>query len=77
MNAVFVFTALSALLVIGKILRMRFSILQKMYLPSSVIGGLIGLAVVSLCGDSIPTEITGGMRSVPGFLINVIFATLF
>ena len=77
MNAVFVFTALSALLVIGKVLRMRFSFLQKMYLPSSVIGGLIGLAAVSLCGDSIPPEITGGMRAVPGFLINVIFATLF
>jgi ESS family glutamate:Na+ symporter len=48
-----------------------------MYLPSSVIGGLVGLAAVSTFGDSVPEEITGGMRAVPGFLINVIFATLF
>ena len=77
MNAVIIFTSLCLLLVIGKVLRVRIPFLQRLYLPSSVIGGLVGLAVVTALGRHAPAEITGGMRSLPGFLINVIFATLF
>ena len=77
MDAVIIFCSLSALLAIGKFLRLRFSLLQKLYLPSSVVGGLVGLIVLSLLGNRIPGEISGGMRAVPGFLINIIFATLF
>ena len=77
MNAVVIFTALSALLVVGKTLRMRIPVLQRLYLPSSVIGGLVGLLTLTLCGRYVPEDITSGMRAVPGFLINVIFATLF
>lgn len=77
MNAVAVFTALSALLVIGKVLRMRLPFLQKLYLPSSVIGGLVGLCIVTALGGKAPVEMVDTMRGVPGFLINVIFATLF
>ena len=77
MNAVIIFTSLCLLLVIGKVLRVRIPFLQRLYLPSSVIGGLVGLAVVTALGQHAPAEITGGMRALPGFLINVIFATLF
>lgn len=80
MTAVIVFTALCALLVLGKILRVQIPILQRLYLPSSVIGGLIGLAILSIlpkCGVTVDPEIPGAMRKLPGFLINVIFATLF
>ena len=77
MNAVIVFTILSLLLVAGKVLRVRFSFLQRLYLPSSVVGGLLGLAVVTALGDRAPTEITDSMRAIPGFMINVIFATIF
>ena len=80
MNAVVIFTVLCLLLVIGKVLRVRIPILQRLYLPSSVIGGLVGLVVLttlSSFGEPAPAELTGGMRSIPGFLINVIFATLF
>ena len=77
MQAVAVFVSLSLLLVIGKMLRVRLSFLQRLYLPSSVIGGLAGLAAVTALGSHLPTELTDGMRAVPGFMINVIFATLF
>ena len=77
MNAVVIFATLSVLLVAGKILRVQIPLLQKLYLPSSVIGGLVGLAVLTALGSHAPSEVTGGMRAVPGFMINVIFATIF
>lgn len=77
MSAVLIFSALSVLLVVGKMLRIRMPFLQRLYLPSSVIGGLFGLLALALCGKYVPENITSGMRAVPGFLINVIFATLF
>ncbi len=45
MIAVQVFCLLSLLLVVGKVLRVGIPLLQKLYLPSSVIGGLAGLIV--------------------------------
>ena len=75
--AVVVFISLCGLLVAGKFVRLRIPLLQRLYLPSSVIGGAIGLAVMTAFGDRIDPEITGAMRKVPGFLINVVFATLF
>ena len=72
-TAVIVFVSLCGLLVAGKVMRMRVPILQRLYLPSSVIGGLIGLAVLSVAGDKVPREVVDAMRKVPGFLINVVF----
>ena len=77
MNAVVIFAILSVLLVVGKALRVRLSFLQRLYLPSSVIGGILGLAVLTALGPRAPSEVTDGMRTIPGFMINVIFATIF
>ena len=77
MLAVAVFAVLSALLVCGKVLRLYVPFLQRLYLPSSVIGGLVGLALVSGFRDRIPAEWIACAQKMPGFLINVIFATLF
>ena len=77
MNAVIIFVILSVLLVAGKILRVQVPLLQKLYLPSSIVGGLLGLALLSAFGDRLPDGVVDEMRSMPGFLINVIFATLF
>jgi len=77
MMAVCVFVALSALLFIGKIVRMKLAFLQRLYLPSSVVGGLVGLALVSAFGQYIPADGIADAQKVPGFLINVVFATLF
>lgn len=83
-SAVAVFCVLCLLLSLGNVARARLPFLQKLYLPSSVIGGLVGLLAVSLAGVFLPdgakTVVNAHVelaRNVPGFLINVIFATLF
>ncbi len=77
MTAVSVFAILSLLLVCGKLLRMRCTFLQRLYLPSSVIGGFLGLLLVNLFRPSIPPGWIACAQKIPGFLISVIFATLF
>lgn len=47
-SAVASFCWLCFLLVLGKLLRLYVWIFQKLYLPASVIGGLIGLLVLQL-----------------------------
>ncbi len=77
MNAVIIFCALSLLLIVGKLLRVAIPVFQKLYLPSSVIGGTVGLILCSCFGNHIPPEIINGTKKLPGFLINVVFASLF
>ena len=77
MNAVIIFVILSVLLVAGKILRVQIPLLQKLYLPSSIVGGLLGLLLITCFREHVPEDLTTEMRRIPGFLINVIFATLF
>ena len=77
MIAVEVFCLLSLLLVVGKILRAAVPLLQKLYLPSAVIGGIVGLAVLQLCPGLVDPELVKVAGRIPGFLINVVFASLF
>jgi ESS family glutamate:Na+ symporter len=77
MNAIIVFCILSLLLVSGKILRALIPLFQKLYIPSSVIGGLLGLVIFSVFGSKIPAEWQSSIKMIPGFMINVIFAALF
>jgi ESS family glutamate:Na+ symporter len=68
------------LLGLGHILRMRFRILQTLYLPSCVIAGLLGLTLLagaSAAGHPLPPAWTAGWNKLPGILINVVFACLF
>jgi ESS family glutamate:Na+ symporter len=56
---------------------------QKLLLPASVIGGLIGLLVIQLLQRYAPgtqpfvSDATTGWSGLPSFLINIVFATLF
>ena len=77
MTAIFVFCLLSVLLVVGKVLRTLIPLLQRFYLPSSVIGGLVGLLVFQCFPELIPADVAGAVGKLPGFMINVVFATLF
>ncbi len=77
MNAVVVFCILSVLLVCGKLIRLAVPVLQRLYLPSSVIGGIVGLVVFSCFGQHISAEVIKSIKLLPGFLINVIFAAIF
>ena len=77
MNIVLSFSALCILLVVGKILRVTIRLFQKLYLPASVIGGLLGLVLVQTIGGSLPEATTAGWTRLPGFLINIVFSALF
>jgi ESS family glutamate:Na+ symporter len=71
------FAGLSVLLVVGKFLRYKIKLLQRLYIPTSVISGILGLIIIQLMGDSIPSGWTAGWSKLPGFLINIVFAALF
>lgn len=74
------FCSLCALLAVGKFLRVKVLLFQKLYLPSSVIAGLLGLIVLNtlpLFGCPISPDVTAGWDTLPGFLICVVFAALF
>ena len=77
MDIVTSFAGLSILLVVGKFLRVKLHFLQKLYIPTSVIGGIIGLIILQLFGSDIPSGWTAGWSQLPGFLINIVFAALF
>lgn len=76
MTIVTSFCGLCLLLVIGKYARLKIKLLQKLYIPSSVIAGIIGLIIIQITGDSL-SEWTTGWSKLPGFLINLVFAALF
>ena len=77
MDIVLSFSALCILLVVGKLLRVEIRLFQKLYLPASVIGGLIGLVLVQTIGGSLPAATMAGWNQLPGFLINIVFSALF
>lgn len=77
MTAVMSFCGLCLLLVLGKAVRTAVPLLQRLYLPASVIGGLIGLAWINTFGKNFSSDWYACWNAVPGFLINIVFASLF
>lgn len=83
------FVILCLLLGAGHLLRSRVRLFQRLYLPSCVIGGLLGLIVIqslaAMDGLAQPihqinialSQWSGPWSALPGFLINIVFACLF
>jgi ESS family glutamate:Na+ symporter len=83
------FVVLCILLEIGHLLRSRIKLLHKLYLPSCVIGGLVGLLIIQIFSASAGScsvcesangwlaEVSEPWRKIPSMLINVVFACLF
>ncbi|QHI68649.1 sodium/glutamate symporter [Tichowtungia aerotolerans] len=69
------FVCLSVLLGLGYWLRRKLIFLQRLYLPASVIAGLLGLILINTL--PIPDIWTAGWSRLPGILINLVFACLF
>ncbi len=78
---VYAISGLSILLLIGKFLRVKVGLFQKIFLPSSVIAGIVGLIAVQAFLRVDQSDTFESVRSIwsqsPGFLINIVFATLF
>ena len=79
---------LCLLLLCGHCLRTRLRFLQRLYLPSCVIGGILGLCLIQGTSSILNRlnlthlvqhveELVSPWRSIPGQLINVVFACLF
>lgn len=77
MTIVLSFSALCLLLLLGKVLRVKVRLFQRLYLPASVIGGILGLIIVQSLGGHLPEGAIAGWNKLPGFLINIVFAALF
>lgn len=74
------FIGLSLLLLAGHVLRMNIRLLRRLFLPSSVIAGILGLTVLQsmqFLDGGIPEAWTAGWSRLPGLLINIVFACLF
>ncbi len=69
------FGCLCVLLGLGYWLRRRIVLLQKLYLPASVIAGLLGLVIFQAV--DVPPAVSAGWNKLPGQLINIVFACLF
>jgi glutamate:Na+ symporter, ESS family len=86
-------SAIGLLLLLGKLLRIWVPGLKRVFMPTSVIAGLLGLLLGAdvlgrlvgfsaseeawLAGGIYPEGALSAMRDMPGVLINVIFAALF
>lgn len=71
------FCGLCLLLVLGKLVRTAVPLFQRLYLPASVIGGLLGLLWINTLGKNMAPEWHSSWGALPGFLINIVFAALF
>ncbi len=69
------FVSLCILLGLGYWLRRKLVFLQRLYLPASVIAGLLGLLLLNVF--PISGNWTAGWSRLPGMLINIVFACLF
>ena len=83
------FIMLSVLLAVGHLLRSKVKLLHKLYLPSCVVGGLVGLIVIQTFAlvqgrsealasiNSTISAVSAPWSKIPGLLINIVFACLF
>jgi glutamate:Na+ symporter, ESS family len=74
-NMLLDFCVVAGLLLVAQILRIRFRLIQNLYLPASVIAGALGLLLGSQFLDVLPFSKSIG--SYPYLLVVVLFATLF
>ena len=66
---------MSALLVLGKIIRTRIPLLQNLFIPSALIAGFIGIILGPFCLNWVP--LSSQASSYAGILIAVLFATMY
>lgn len=76
-NLLIYISYLGVLILIGKFLRVKIKLFQRLYLPASLIGGFVGLILGPYMIGFIPQEITSVWGMLPGRLIDIVFACIF
>lgn len=74
-NLVYDFCLMSLLMFLSKIIRIKVKVVQRLFIPSALIAGLLGLALGEQGLNLLP--FSGEMSSYPGILIAVLFASMF
>lgn len=78
LNSVMMATSyLGVLMLAGKVLRVKIKVLQDLYLPASLIGGVIGMILGPSILGVIPLDMMSIWAMFPGLLINIVFACIF
>lgn len=67
---------LGLLIFVGVILRLKVKILKKLFIPASLIAGVLGLILGQYGFGIIPKDITATWGALPGRLITVVFAPM-
>lgn len=68
---------LAVILIIARFIKRGSTLLQKFFIPSSLVAGVIGLLLGPQVFDTIPQSVTQEWAQLPKYLINVVFAGLF
>ena len=68
---------LAAFLLLGQLLRAKFRILQNLFLPASIIGGVIALTLGPYTLRLIPQNVAQTWSVLPETLISIVFACIF
>lgn len=71
------FVVLLIILLIARFLKRNVPLLQKFFIPSSLIAGIVGLILGPQVLDIIHTEVTSYWVMFPEYLITIVFAGLF
>ena len=77
MTFIAAFGGLSLLLACGFALRLVVPLLGRLMLPVSLVGGFVGLAAGRYGLHLVPSDVEAVWASLPGLLINIVFACLF
>ena len=68
---------LGAFLLLGQVLRTKIRLFQNLFLPASIIGGVVALALGPYALGYIPKDVANTWSTLPETLISVVFACIF
>eukprot|EP01064_Diplonema_japonicum_P018562 TRINITY_DN27268_c0_g1_i1.p1 TRINITY_DN27268_c0_g1~~TRINITY_DN27268_c0_g1_i1.p1 ORF type:complete len:500 (+),score=73.66 TRINITY_DN27268_c0_g1_i1:44-1543(+) len=77
------FAVLCLLIVLGQYMRMKIKLLQRLFLPTAVIAGTLGMVIYQILvnsgekAETFAKDVTAGWSYLPSILINIVFASLF
>ncbi len=63
--------------ILARLIKRRTSLLQRYFIPSSIVGGVLLLILGPQAFGAVPTDIASFLGALPALLINIVFAGLF